>query len=166
MNGDARIAIRPTLPEDVPGLRRVVDETGLFPSEMLPDLLAGFLTGEPGGPVWLTALGDGGPVGFCYAAPEALAEGTWNMLAIGVSPSVQGRGAGTALVGRLEEILGAEGQRVLIADTSGTEAFDRTREFYRRANYVEEARIRDFWGPGDDKVVFWKRLSRRPGAER
>lgn len=26
------------------------------------------------------------------------------------------------------------------------------------AQYDEEARIREFYGPGDDKVVFWKKL--------
>ncbi|MEO1249198.1 MAG: GNAT family N-acetyltransferase, partial [Pseudomonadota bacterium] len=31
-------------------------------------------------------------------------------------------------------------------------------EFYRRCGYVEEARIRDFWSAGDDKIVFWKAL--------
>ena len=54
--------------------------------------------------------------------------------------------------------LQASGNRVLIVDTSGTESFSGTRRFYNRCGYTEEARIRDFWGPGDDKIVFWKAL--------
>jgi ribosomal protein S18 acetylase RimI-like enzyme len=90
--------------------------------------------------------------------PEALTDGTWNMLAIAVLPARQGEGRGGALVARLEAILRDRGQRVLIADTSGTDAFARTRAFYRVNGYAEEARIRDFWAEGDDKVVFWKSL--------
>jgi energy-coupling factor transporter ATP-binding protein EcfA2 len=48
---------------------------------------------------------------------------------------------------------------LLLADTSGTAAFSRTRAFYREIGYLEEARIRDFWADGDDKVVFSKRLT-------
>jgi len=31
--------------------------------------------------------------------------------------------------------------------------------FYRDHHYDEEARIRQFYGPADDKVVFWKLLA-------
>ena len=46
----------------------------------------------------------------------------------------------------------------MIADTSGADEFAQTREFYRKNDYSEEARIRDFWAEGDDKVIFWKSL--------
>jgi len=47
---------------------------------------------------------------------------------------------------------------LLIADTSGTEAFQAARAFYAGNDYAQEARIGDFWALGDDKVVFAKRL--------
>lgn len=50
------------------------------------------------------------------------------------------------------------GQRLLIVDTSGTDDFALTRQFYATSGYEEEARIRDFWGEGDDKVIFRKSL--------
>ena len=153
------MTIRDTKQQDIPDLKRVLDETGLFPSEMLPDLVSGFLSEDAGNDVWLTCDSDGDVVGFCYAAPEPLTEGTWNMLAIAVLPGVQGKGSGAALVAELESRLHRLGHRVLIADTSGTAEYERTREFYRKNGYSEEARIRDFWGPGDDKVVFWKSLA-------
>lgn len=31
--------------------------------------------------------------------------------------------------------------------------------FYTRRGFVEEARIRDFYGPGDHRVTFWKDLT-------
>ena len=151
--------IRPTTATDIPALTRVLDGTDLFPSEMLPDMLEGFLSDEASPEIWLTAEHEGEAVGFCYAVPEELADGTWNMLAIAVLPAQQGTGAGGALVAELEQQLRDDGQRILIADTSGLDEFAQTREFYRKNGYAEEARIRDFWAKGDDKVVFWKSLN-------
>lgn len=150
--------IRPTKQEDITALKLVLDGTGLFPSEMLPDMVGGFLADPESDDVWLTCDNEGTAIGFCYAAPEQLAEGTWNMLAIAVLPSEQGGGCGGAIVRELEAVLRKRGERVLIADTSGTDDFAQTRDFYRKNGYTEEARIRDFWAAGEDKVVFWKSL--------
>lgn len=159
LKDQAVMTIRPTKLQDIPALKEVLDRTELFPSQMLPDMLAGFLSGADAADIWLTCEADGMPIGFCYAAPEALTTGTWNMLAIAILPSQQGKGAGGAIVTYLEDTLRQQGHRVLIVDTSGAEAFAQTRAFYRKAGYTEEARIRDFWAKGDDKVVFWKALS-------
>lgn len=150
--------MRPTKSADIPALKLVLDGTGLFPSQMLPDMLSGFLSGDDSESVWMTAEEDRNAIGFCFASPEALTEGTWNMLAIAVLPAKQGGGAGSAMVAALEKHLAEQGNRILIADTSGTDDFAQTREFYRKNGYTEEARIRDFWAAGDDKVVFWKAL--------
>ncbi len=55
--------------------------------------------------------------------------------------------------------LGDEVARTLIVDTSSTGDYEQAHAFYGRRGFVEEARLRDFYGPGDDKVTFWKRLS-------
>lgn len=150
--------IRPLLSSDIADLQTVVSETGMFPSEMLPGMLGPFLEDEAPEDLWLTCEVNGFAMGFCFARPEPLTEGTWNMTAIAVLPSFQGKGAGSALIKALERDLRTAGNRVLLADTSGTPSFAGTREFYRKAGYVQEARIRDFWAPGDDKVTFWKAL--------
>ena len=155
--------IRPSTSSDVPSLVKVADASELFQGEMLPELISGYLSGDKSHDVWLTYEVDGEAAGFCFAVPEKLTDGTWNMLAIAVHPAHQGRGAGSALVKHLEATLLARGQRVLIADTSGTPEFKQTREFYAKNGYSEEARIRDFWAAGNDKVVFWKLLSQSAG---
>lgn len=150
--------IRPTKHDDIAALQEVLNGTELFPSEMLPDMLSGFLSGGESSDIWLTCEADGEAVGFCYAVPEELADGTWNMLAIAILPTKQGGGCGGAITRHLEAELKVRGQRILIADTSGADEFARTREFYRKNGYAEEALIRDFWATGDDKIVFWKSL--------
>jgi len=151
--------VRSTKHDDIAPLQEVLNGTELFPSEMLPGMVSGFLSDDESSDIWLTCEANGKAVGFCYAVPEELAEGAWNMLAIAVLPSEQGGGCGGAITKHLESELKERGQRILIADTSGADDFAQTREFYRKNGYAEEARIRDFWAAGDDKIVFWKSLS-------
>ena len=152
------MTVRPTQTSDIAALQQVLDSTELFPSEMLPDMLAPALEIGDEDHLWLTVLAGEAPVGFCYAMPEQMADGAWNMLAIAVDAGRQGKGHGTALVAALEDRLRSRKARILSADTSGAEDFAPTRGFYAARGYAEEARIREFWGPGDDKVVFWKAL--------
>lgn len=149
--------IKPTSANDIAGLQAVLDGTELFPSEMLPGMLAPTLAGETEA-FWLTCQINGEAVGLCYTVPEDFAEGTWNMLALGVRPDLQGKRLGAALVAAAEQHLKDKGQRILIVDTSGTDNFVLTRKFYAQNGYEEEARIRDFWADGDDKVTFRKAL--------
>lgn len=149
--------IKPTASDDVPALQGVLDQTELFPSEMLPDMLAPALAGEAEA-FWLTCHIDGAAVGLCYTVPEELADGAWNMLALAVRPDLQGKRLGTELVATAEQHLRSNGQRILIVDTSGKDDFALTRRFYAQNGYDEEARIRDFWAAGDDKVIFRKAL--------
>lgn len=150
--------VRPTKPQDIAALQTVLDETGLFPSEMLPEMISGFFSENDNNDIWLTFHDNDTAIGFCYAAPEQLSQGTWNMLAIAVLPSRQGDGVGAALIQELEDTLRKKGNRIVIVDTSGTEAFSRTQAFYHKNGYTQEARVRDFWAEGDDKIIFWKRL--------
>ena len=149
--------ITSTTKDDIPALQIVLDRTDLFPGHMLPEMLAPALTGETEA-FWLTCHVDGSPVGFCYTVPEDLTEGTWNMLALAVHPDFQGSGLGTALVQAAERRLRSNGQRILLVDTSSTDDFALTRQFYARNGYEEEARIRDFWSAGDHKVIFRKSI--------
>lgn len=149
--------ITATTAADIPALQSVLATTGLFPAAMLPDMLAPALSGATSD-IWLSHHVDGAAIGFCYTRAEEMTEGVWNMVALAVHPSHQGKGTGAALVAATEQRLRDIGARLLIVDTSGTEAFEATRRFYRHNGYEEEGRIRDFWAAGDDKVIFRKPL--------
>jgi ribosomal protein S18 acetylase RimI-like enzyme len=150
--------IRYTESGDISGLKQVLDQTKLFSSDMLEGMVKGFLDGETDD-LWLTLEVQGVALGFCYANPEQMTEDTWNILALAVSPTLQGSGAGTQLTEQMEVQIDDQGGRIVIVDPSGTDAFAKTRRFYENAGYIEEARIRDFWSKGDDKVTYWKALS-------
>lgn len=150
-------SIRPMMQADLPALRSVLAETGLFPPDLLPDLAAAWLAGEAGA-IWLVGLGPDGVAGFCHARPEALTEGTWNLLALAVHPQAQGQGLGLALVAGAEVALRGAGARLCLVDTAGTPDYAAARRLYRRAGYRAVARIRGYWAEGVDKVTYLKVL--------
>jgi ribosomal protein S18 acetylase RimI-like enzyme len=152
------VMIRPVKPDDLAGLKSVIDANGLFPSELLEDMLAGYFDGTASDDMWLVD-DDTGPVAVAYYAPERMTEGTWNLYLIAVHPDRQGRGCGTALLRHVEQALAARGERILLVETSGLPDFKRTRAFYRKCGYDEEARIRDFYKADEDKIVFRKALA-------
>jgi ribosomal protein S18 acetylase RimI-like enzyme len=153
--------IRLTTREDTAGIIALAIDSGLFPpdaTEEVAAVLASYFEGNLGHDhVWLTD-DDNGPVGVVYFAPERMTEGTWNLYMIAVRPDRQRQGRGAALVHHVEQALIARNARVLLVETSGLASFERTRAFYRKCGYEEEARIRDFYKAGDDKVVFRKAL--------
>jgi len=158
-------SIRPTIASDVAALKGIIDATDLFPSELLEDMIAPFF-GVPCEERWLTAVAADALAGVAYFVRERMTEGTWNLLLTAVHPNLQRRGIGTELMRFIEDTLTANGERILIVETSGLPAFLSTREFYQHIGYEEEARIRDFYKSGEDKVVFRKTLSSKAEEDR
>ncbi len=154
----AKTVIRPVVEADVGALKAVIDATGLFPSGMLDGMLASWF-GQPDGPeIWRT-YDDGTPAALAYCAPERMTSGTWNLYLIAVHPDRQGSGVGADLMAHIERLLAERGERVLLVETSGLPEFERTRQFYRKNRFTEEARIRDFYNAGEDKIIFRKSLA-------
>lgn len=54
--------IRPATTDDIPALQIVLEPTGLFPAEILPQMLSAALEDEAQG-LWLTCQQDGTAVG-------------------------------------------------------------------------------------------------------
>ena len=153
--------IRPLAAGDLPGLKRVIDAVGLFPSDLLDDMAAPFLAGVAE-EIWCVLAEAGQILGVAYCVPERMTQGTWNLLLMAVRPDRQGHGLGRRLTLALERQLAARGARLLLVETSGLDGFAPTRAVYRRLGFTEEARIRDFYAAGEDKLVFRKLLA--PGA--
>lgn len=163
--------IRPLSRSDLPGIKAVIAATELFPPDLLDGMTAAHFADEASPEIWLTAeagegSGTGGPVAVLYCAPERMTSGTWNTLLIAVHPDHQGRGIGAALTRHVEAVLTGRGERVLLVETSGLPDFERTRTFYRGLGYEQEARIREFYAAGEDKIVFRKARAPTPRTSR
>ncbi|MDZ4791805.1 MAG: GNAT family N-acetyltransferase [Hyphomicrobiales bacterium] len=142
----------------MPALKGVIDAISLFPSAMLDDMMASYFGDENSSEFWLT-YDDGEPTAIAYCSPERMTNGTWNLLLIAVHPDCQGRGLGAIIIRHVEQNLAERGERVLLVETSALPSFDRTRAFYSKIGYNEEARIRDFYQAGEDKIIFRKALA-------
>lgn len=155
--------IRAVQPNDIFSLKKVIDANDLFPSDMLDEMLSDYFDDtntnqEQSSDLWFT-YEDDEPVAISYCAPEKMTAGTWNLYLIAVHPDYQGKGYGTSLLQHIEQVLAERGERLLLVETSGLDSFSPTRLFYQQRGYKEEARIREFYQAGEDKIVFRKLLT-------
>ena len=154
--------VRAAVLADRAGMLGVIAATKLFREDELGEMeqmLDTYLEGTAGDEqFWAVAFASGTPAGVAYYAQERMTSGTWNLYFIGVDPRVQGKGYGRALVCFVEEALAARGERLLLVETSGLATFEATRTFYRKCGYEEEARVREFYRAGEDKIIFRKLL--------
>ncbi len=153
--------IRPVTSNDVEAVLEVAAAIGFEVEELaaLRPMVEAFTRGEADGQHWACVDEGEGPVAVAFYRAEAFTVGTWNLVLLAVRPERHGGGHGTALVRHVEQQLTAAGERLLIIETSGLDEYAPARGLYRKLGYEEEARLREFYDAGDDKIVFWKKLT-------
>lgn len=98
-------------------------------------------------------------VGYACFGPTPGTDRTYDLYWIAMHPTLHGHGGGSRLLEEVEERLRARGARLLAVETSSRDDYTRTRRFYEARGYVEAARLRGFYAPGDDRVIYTKRLA-------
>ncbi len=151
--------IRYVNPEDLDGIKYVIDSNELFPADLLDEMIEDYFQNQESKHIWLIKEINDVPIAVCYCAPEKMTNGTVNLYLIAVHKEYQGTGIGTELLRSLKYILKEQKQRVLLVETSGFKEFRKTREFYLKRDFHREATIIDFYQEGEDKIVFWKKLT-------
>ncbi|GAC1516131.1 MAG: N-acetyltransferase [Gemmatimonadaceae bacterium] len=157
--------VRPLVVADRAAVRAVLESSPNFTAaetavavELVDEYLA---DGEDSGYLLFVVDAPGGSsgvAGYVCIGPTPLTEGTYDLYWIAVHHAAQGRGFGRHLLGFAEEEVRRRGGRLLLIETSSQEGYAGTLRFYERAGYLLEARIRDFYRPDDDKLVFAKRV--------
>lgn len=141
-------------------MRELVASTGMFTSaeadvavELVDERLA---KGPSSGYDFLFLESDGQVCGYVCYGHIAVTQSSYDLYWIVVGRAFQRRGYGQALLAEAEKrIERAGGTRVYI-ETSDREEYHPTRAFYHRGGYVREACLKDFYAPGDDRVVYVK----------
>jgi ribosomal protein S18 acetylase RimI-like enzyme len=155
-----RDAVRP---EDADAVERLVRATGFFSPaevaiarELVDERLA---RGPASGYELLLAEAAAGLAGYTCYGPIPGTASSYDLYWVAVAPDHQGLGLGRALLARTEALVRAAGGTRVYAETSGRGQYAPTRAFYRACGYLEQARLPDFYAPGDDKLVFVKVLA-------
>src|SRR6185437_405877 len=132
---------------------------GLFREDEIAVALEVFDGAVAGSPDYL-ALGaehDGRLAGWICWGPTPCTLGTYDLYWMAVDPEAQGTGIGTALLLELERRL-AGLARLIVIETAGRADYEGTRAFYQGRGYSPISVIPDFYAPGDDQVVFVKKV--------
>ena len=154
---EALAHVRAPVRDDVSAIARIAEAAGLFPADMLPDMIVDHFGGSDE-QVWLVVEHAGAVQGFAFAEPEPLTDRTWNLRAIGIDPMRRRFGLATTLLNGVEAALRERTVRLLIIETTDGDDQRAARAFYPRRDYSDEARIRNFWEDGVAKLVFAKAL--------
>ncbi len=147
---------------DVGAVRRITESTGFFRPdevdvavELVEERLA---KGVDSGYYFCFADAKNGPAGYVCFGPTPCTVGTFDLYWIAVATGWQGHGLGRILDDKAADAMRTLGGRRVYVETSGKEQYAPTRRFYERTGYAVAATLPEFYGPGDDKVIFWKTL--------
>ncbi len=99
-------------------------------------------------------------VGYAVYGSTPCTSGTFDLYWIATDPAMHNAGVGTTLLNEVERRLEGHFARMLVVETSSRSDYAPTRGFYGRRGYTETARVREFYAPGDDRIIFTKRFRR------
>jgi Acetyltransferases len=142
-------------------VNEILVATGAFGNEEVAVALELFDSGDADYEFIGARDAQGTLLGYACYGPTPSTDGTYDLYWLAVHPVAQGRGAGRQLVSFIEQQLQKRGARMLVAETSSRADYDRTREFYQRAGFAEAARVRGFYAPADDRIIYTTRLAAR-----
>lgn len=154
-------------PSDVGLIQEMTADSGFFRPEeveVAAELAQEYLAkGEASGYRFVFAQQGEATQGYACYGPIAGTLSSWDLYWIVVQKALRGQGLGSELLALVEQrVQGAGGERLYV-DTSSQPRYRPTRRFYQSRGYAFQASLSDFYAPGDDKVIYVKRLS-RPAA--
>jgi len=154
--------IRPMMREEKAAIVNILQATSEFtPTEVkvAEELIDLYLEHGTGSDYHiLTSKTDNTLTGYICFGPTPLTEGTWDIYWMAVDPGKQRQGIGRRLLNSAEVSISKAQGRLILIETSSKPEYDKTRKFYESCDYEIIARVPDFYSPGDDKIVFQKRL--------
>jgi acetoin utilization deacetylase AcuC-like enzyme/GNAT superfamily N-acetyltransferase len=152
--------------DDVGRVRSLVVSTGFFSAaevEIAGELVTERLAkGVRSGYHFILAERGSGLVAYACYGPIDGTQTSFDLYWIAVAPEEQRKGLGVQVFNRAEAAMRKAGARHIYADTSSSDHYAPTRGFYQRMGFCEEARLPDFYGPGDGKVIYVKTLHAAP----
>jgi len=156
---DSAVKIRPTKREDRDHIINILRRTSNFTDEEIKvavELLDSYFANSLDSGYWTYTAELDKVVGYICYGPTPMTSGTFDIYWIAVDPIVQGKHIGTKLLSFAEEDIVRHNGRLITIYTSSQERYGNTKAFYSRRGYREGCRVRDYYKPGDDLVIYVK----------
>jgi ribosomal protein S18 acetylase RimI-like enzyme len=153
-----------TIPEkhDIERVREIIESTKFFYDheiEIAVELVTERLNlGELTGYNFVFAEADGVTVAYSCFGPIQMSDTSFDLYWIATHNDFRGKGIGKILLDETVTKAREMGCKILIAETSGLPHYAPTRAFYDSTKFVLEARLKDFYKMGDDKLFYTKRI--------
>jgi ribosomal protein S18 acetylase RimI-like enzyme len=96
--------------------------------------------------------------GYACWGKVAVSDSAWDLYWIAVDPAEQNRGVGAMLMRHVEDNVMFHQGKILLAETSSMDGYQSARGFYEKQGFRKEAEIRDYYRPGDNRVIYAKRM--------
>ena len=97
-------------------------------------------------------------VGYSCFGPIPCTVESYDIYWIAVQEDLRRSGLGVELLKKVEEKIREMGGKRIYVETSSREQYEPTRLFYSRCGYRREATLKNFYSPGDDKVIYLRAL--------
>ncbi len=101
---------------------------------------------------------DGEVAGYICFGPTPMTRSTWDLYWVVTHSERRGKRVAGSLIDAMESELRERGATAIRVETSVTEGYGAARTLYARHEYPELARFADFYAPGDDLIVYYKKL--------
>jgi GNAT superfamily N-acetyltransferase len=153
-----------SIPEksDIKRVMEIVESTKFFYDheiEVAAELVAERLShGESTGYHFVFAEVDGVTVAYSCFGPISMSKTCFDLYWIATHNDYRGKGIGKKLLEETYSQAKRMGCKIIIAETSGLEHYAPTRAFYISNNFDMEARLKNFYDEGDDKLFYTKRI--------
>jgi ribosomal protein S18 acetylase RimI-like enzyme len=96
--------------------------------------------------------------GYSCFGPIPCTEESYDIYWIAVQEELRGSGLGVEVLKRVEGRIREMGGKRIYVETSSREQYRPTRSFYSRFGYRKEATLKNFYSPGDHKVIYLRVL--------
>jgi ribosomal protein S18 acetylase RimI-like enzyme len=154
-------SLRPMTAADKPALMALLRDTPEFDEAEIPiaeDVIDSYLA-CPGRDFCISvAMVSRRLIGYVCWGQTPLTLSTWDIYWMAVTVDCRGIGTGTVLLKDAEEHIQKAGGTLVLIETSSKPNYLNTRRFYLKKGYNKVSRIRDFYAPGDHRLIFEKRF--------
>lgn len=142
-------------------IRKILLETNAFRNDEIDvalELIDAYLNRTDDYQLYTAVEDEDTVLGYVCFGKTPVTLTTFDLYWIATAPAVQGKGVGQKLFEFACKTIEAQGGRLVIIETSSQPRYEKTQKFYEKIGCVPEARIKDFYSPGDDKLIYTKHL--------